>query len=448
MSSGGTASSVAELDAFAENPGTLYVIAAGNDGTDNDLSPHYPCDYEPGSAPIAEAVENIVCVAATNQADGLASFSDWGPTNVDLGAPGTEIISTYPVLEDELGENFETDDFEAKWMAVEGHGFARTNEAPLTSYGMSDTPGAAAAANSVHDSILTPGIEIPAGAGGCQLSGRRFVSLGGGTLIQTVYSEGVAVFVSQPPNSGGSTLVNFSTVPIAELAGTTVRIRYRFTAGAAPSAANGVWLDDLSFSCYAPLSTPPTDAFLQGTSMAAPQVSGTAALLFSQKPSATVAEARSALISSAAPDPALAGKTVSGGRLDAAAALETLSPPPSEPGPPSEVVPTAPGEAITITSPTHEGPPASTPPAATPEATPARSGCTVPHVAGKKLARAKALLAGAGCRVGKVSRSALRKHGGGAAALVVRSTSPGAGAHAATGVVDVTLAPKPVKRHH
>jgi hypothetical protein len=61
--------------------------------------------------------------------------------------------------------------------------------------------------------------------------------------------------------------------------------------------------------------------------MAAPQVSGTAALLFSEKPAASTEEVRDALLSSVDADPSLTDKTVSGGRLDAARALVYLEPP-------------------------------------------------------------------------------------------------------------------------
>jgi hypothetical protein len=61
--------------------------------------------------------------------------------------------------------------------------------------------------------------------------------------------------------------------------------------------------------------------------MAAPQVSGTAALLFSEKPTASVEEVRDALLSSVDPTPSLAGKATSGGRLNAARALAWLEPP-------------------------------------------------------------------------------------------------------------------------
>ena len=42
------------------------------------MVPHYPCSYAPGSTATEGAVENVVCVAATDQADELAGFSDWG----------------------------------------------------------------------------------------------------------------------------------------------------------------------------------------------------------------------------------------------------------------------------------------------------------------------------------------------------------------------------------
>jgi hypothetical protein len=66
--------------------GAVFVAAAGNDyGENNDVTPHYPSSY-PAS--------NVISVAATDRYDGLASFSNYGPTSVDLGAPGQDIIST------------------------------------------------------------------------------------------------------------------------------------------------------------------------------------------------------------------------------------------------------------------------------------------------------------------------------------------------------------------
>ena len=74
-------------DAIEDCPQTLFVFAAGNEATNNDAQPRYPCNYP---------VENIVCVAASTVGDTLASFSNFGSTNVDLAAPGAGILSTIP----------------------------------------------------------------------------------------------------------------------------------------------------------------------------------------------------------------------------------------------------------------------------------------------------------------------------------------------------------------
>jgi subtilisin family serine protease len=84
---GGPSFSRAEHDAIAAAPDTLFVVAAGNDGADNDTTPEYPCDYD---------LANVVCVAASDHDDALASFSNYGPANVALAAPGVDIASTWP----------------------------------------------------------------------------------------------------------------------------------------------------------------------------------------------------------------------------------------------------------------------------------------------------------------------------------------------------------------
>lgn len=72
------------------------------------------------------------------------------------------------------------------------------------------------------------------------------------------------------------------------------------------------------------LSTFPTDsyAYLSGTSMAAPVVSGAVSLIRSIKPNASAPEIRQTLIDSVDPVPDLQGRTVSGGRLNVARALQ------------------------------------------------------------------------------------------------------------------------------
>jgi thermitase len=71
---------------FAQDHNALLVVAAGNDSENIDRSPLYPAAYTDS---------NILAVAATTSSDTLASFSNWGPDSVDVGAPGDNIYSTY-----------------------------------------------------------------------------------------------------------------------------------------------------------------------------------------------------------------------------------------------------------------------------------------------------------------------------------------------------------------
>ena len=85
---GGPGDSAALRVPITTHPDTLYVVAAGNDGTNNELGDgNYPCNYPD---------LNVICVASTTQGDGLSSFSNFGSTSVDLGAPGSNIYSTVP----------------------------------------------------------------------------------------------------------------------------------------------------------------------------------------------------------------------------------------------------------------------------------------------------------------------------------------------------------------
>ena len=86
---GGTGYSQALCDAISQagDAGVTFVAAAGNSGTDNDVTPLWPANCPASS---------LISVAATTPGDGLASFSDFGATQVDVGAPGEDVLSTIP----------------------------------------------------------------------------------------------------------------------------------------------------------------------------------------------------------------------------------------------------------------------------------------------------------------------------------------------------------------
>ncbi len=83
---GGHSALMLEAIEAARNAGILFVAAAGNDGSDNDAQPTYPASYE---------VDNVVSVAALDNQDVLASFSNFGKRSVHVAAPGVRILSTY-----------------------------------------------------------------------------------------------------------------------------------------------------------------------------------------------------------------------------------------------------------------------------------------------------------------------------------------------------------------
>ncbi|MHC4911573.1 MAG: LamG-like jellyroll fold domain-containing protein [Planctomycetota bacterium] len=64
--------------------GMLFVAAAGNSSSNTDSNPHYPSSYD---------CESLISVMSTYRNDAKSGFSNWGPTTVDLGAPGSEILS-------------------------------------------------------------------------------------------------------------------------------------------------------------------------------------------------------------------------------------------------------------------------------------------------------------------------------------------------------------------
>jgi subtilisin family serine protease len=65
--------------------GVILVAACGNSSANIDVSPVYPASYH---------LDNVVSVACTTSNDTLATFSSYGPTSVQLAAPGDQITST------------------------------------------------------------------------------------------------------------------------------------------------------------------------------------------------------------------------------------------------------------------------------------------------------------------------------------------------------------------
>lgn len=82
---GGYSQALKDMIEVAQGQNQLFVAAAGNENSNNDITPSYPASY---------ALDNIISVANSDRSDNRSFFSNYGLTTVHLAAPGTDILST------------------------------------------------------------------------------------------------------------------------------------------------------------------------------------------------------------------------------------------------------------------------------------------------------------------------------------------------------------------
>lgn len=85
---GGFSQGLYEAIGRANDAGILFIAAAGNSSKNTDKRKSYPASY--GNA-------NIIAVASITSSGAKSSWSNYGATTVDLGAPGSGIWSTVPI---------------------------------------------------------------------------------------------------------------------------------------------------------------------------------------------------------------------------------------------------------------------------------------------------------------------------------------------------------------
>jgi subtilisin family serine protease len=390
-------------DAIDTHPNTLFVVAAGNDSDDNDITPTYPCNFTSA---------NLICVAATDDNDALAEFSNYGATSVDLAAPGVEILSTWPAYTNLLTEDFETD-LSGRWTpGGSPNTWARTTSAAAHgSYSATDSPSGNYA-DDANNWLATVNPTNLSGRIGCQAAYQlRLDSEEGydGLLVES--STNGTTWEIRDGWSGhtGGDFYGLET-DLSPLSGQPAAyVRFRFVADEVFNY-DGAYVDDVAIRCIS--ATYGTNDYnsIQGTSMATPHVAGVAALLVAQNPARTTAQVRTLLTSSVDSLAQLVGRTATGGRLNACRALGGAegacaysgSPPPP-PTPPPTPQPPAP-------QPPPPAPPPPAPPAPQPQPRPpAQVRCVVPNLKGKTVGRARRLLAARKCGLGKTTKASSTK---------------------------------------
>lgn len=120
--------------------GILFVAAAGNATNNNDTSPAYPASYN---------LAGIVSVASTDSTGQLSWFSNYGATTVDIGAPGSDILSCVP-----------TDNY----ASYSGTSMAAPQVSGIALLAQSIC-GGTLGVSQVKDAILTSGVSYPALSG-------------------------------------------------------------------------------------------------------------------------------------------------------------------------------------------------------------------------------------------------------------------------------------------
>jgi len=296
-----------------DNLGTVLVVNAADnggfngDGDNSDRVGDFPCKF--GSP-------NLVCVAASDQRDQLTKFSNFGPVSVDLAAPGRNILGAYPpravsfdlneFFEEPLGKRFRSGGRHDRWGLTTKLGGALA-DSPRGEY-----------RNRTNSFIATPSIDLRQRRA-CEVSFFIRHRLREGDRLLVEASRGKQGRWRQLNSFTGIGKGDYQFVKFPKRFSGSRRARARFRLHAnASTRGDGVYLDDLQVTCK---TTGPTYAFADGTSFAAPQVAGAAGLILARFPSASTAEVKARLLAGVDRIPSMAGKLVSGGRLDLNAAL-------------------------------------------------------------------------------------------------------------------------------
>ena len=269
----------------------------------------------------------MICVAATDEGDALAPFSNSGVESVDLAAPGTGILTTAPPFADLLADDFETP-LGGRWTTGgPGGTWQRTTERAYTgSWSLTDSPGGQYPNNADFWIRSTTPVSL-AGRIGCRLDFQyRSDAVNPDGLFVETSIDGGATWVEQDTLTGSTGDFISGDADLSSVNGRpSVLVGLRLHSNGSVTG-DGLHLDDLVLRCLGGAPDGRDLYYANGTSFAAPVVSGIAALLLAERPGLPVEGLRAALLAGVDPRPGLAGKVATGGRASARAAIDALPP--------------------------------------------------------------------------------------------------------------------------
>jgi subtilisin family serine protease len=268
----------------AGSAGIIFCVAAGNETNNNDTIASYPASYR---------LTNMIVVAATDQNDALAGFSNYGTNTVDLGAPGVNILSTLPVSQ-------------AGTRAFVQRGSTNYAASALTYSGT--TTGITA---KVYDCGLGNPVNFPAAV-------RNNIAL---------IARGTLTFSNKVANAraaGARAAIIYNNTNGNFLG--TLQVSNNWIPAISLSQADGLALKAILPTTATVVNTnDPSQVYqyLDGTSMAAPHVSGAVAFAAMNFPSETVTQRIQRVLANVDALPGLKTKVRTGGRLNLQRIVDT-----------------------------------------------------------------------------------------------------------------------------
>jgi subtilisin family serine protease len=305
----------------AQQADVAVIVAAGNEGNNIDLvGTTYPCAF---------THPNLLCVAALDQAFALATFSNYGATHVDVGAPGTNIKSAWYMEQETI-----SDALTSGWSfspATGGWGYSTlaTNIGPV--HFLVSTPGFPNGTYPNNFTVRAYKTFDLSNAAIVTVSFAAFANVAFGDLVGARCSKDVPT--ADPYSGPGVTMLDENgaywngesmTLDATGCAGGPASVGFSLRSDPW-GAGNGIGIALFSIT----KQTPSNSGYntIVGTSMATPLAAGVATLLRAQNPLYTAVDVVEAIKASGRPVTALAGKTKSGRAVDAAAAVAHIRPP-------------------------------------------------------------------------------------------------------------------------
>ncbi|MFH1712875.1 MAG: S8 family serine peptidase [Candidatus Jacksonbacteria bacterium] len=331
-----------------QNFAGLFIAAAGNDSFEHDGLTYFdsPSDYGHTTS-CWTGLNNLISVAAIDQDDNLADFSDYGAAFVDVGAPGTNIYSTI------ADSNLLSETFEEVTPPNIPSGWTKTGEWGTNEldsgifwgkvlYGDLNYPYLANADTMITSPFYNLNQAIEPTINFWTRCDTSYHLYSEGSIFQDymaleVSMDGIDFFELKKWNEFSIDIENESgedsTGPAIQYYSLSIpddyltsnfKFRLRWITDEVDNNYDGCLVDDINITKYSDGSDELYD-YYQGTSMAAPHVAGLAALVWGYKPELSYVEVKNTILTTGDNLPSLAGKTVTGKRINAFNALDSLT---------------------------------------------------------------------------------------------------------------------------